>query len=258
MHHLLSVGVILLATVAQAVGVAWKNLDDVNRVGGRKASEGYLQGKVVLVCREASMLSRMETVWQSFKTKPFVLIGAAEKSDPSCTFPQYGGAGLAVSEPSAPFYVVGETGQVVYKGEDANQATEAVVTALTDLESPRSEYQWRSFFDFELKHLPAHAYLRYEAFKKKHPDAAKEYADRVTELRAVKDVDKVATLVRLARQAKDAKPFGPKEKAKQVRFVKGLKSTISKYAALKDCADERLAREAKNALADLKWTAAAL
>ena len=46
------------------------------------ASEGYLCGKVVLVdrwgfrcppCR--ALLPRVEEIWQSFKTKPFVVLG---------------------------------------------------------------------------------------------------------------------------------------------------------------------------------------
>ena len=239
-----------------AFGGVWRNLDDENRLGGRKTSEGYLLGKVVLVCKDAEQMSRMETVWQSFKSKPFVLIGAGKKNA-ACTFPMYSGAGLAADEPDTPFYVVGETGKVVYKGADDRAAVEAVVTALTDMEAPRSLGQWKALLDFELEKLPAHAYLRFSAFKKKFPAAAKEYDEKIRNLRAVKDVDKVAKLVNLAKQAKDMREFGPKKKALQAKFVKNVKGSIAAYAELKDCEDPRLAQEAKNSLADLQWTYAA-
>ena len=246
---------LLAATFAvSAFGSVWRNLDDENRQGGRKTSEGYLLGKVVLVCRDAAQMPRMETVWQSFKSKPFVLIGAGKEKNASCTFPMYSGAGLAADEPDTPLYVVGGTGKVVYKGADDRAATEEVVTALTDMESPRSLGQWKAMLDFELEKLPAHAYLRFSAFKKKFPAAAREYDAKIKDLRAVKDVDKVAKLVNLAKQAKDMREFGPKKKMQQAKFVKNVKSSISTYAALKDCEDPRLAQEAKNSLADLQWT----
>lgn len=255
----LAVGVILaMALATQAAGVGWRNLDEANRLGGRKASEGYLQGKVVLVYKGGGHMARMEAVWQSFKSKSFVLIGAGREKNAACTFPMYEGAGLAADEPGTSFYVVSETGKVVYKGEDERQATESVVTALTDLDSPRSSLQWREFLNFELENLPAHAYLRFAEFKRKYPAEAKGYEGKVKELRAVKGVDKVADLVRFAKQAKDTKVFDPKKQSMKAKFAQSVKAAISKYAALKDVEDPRLAQEAKNSLADLKWALAAL
>lgn len=244
---------------AQAAGVGWKNVGAEDQLGGRKTSEGYLQGKVVLVCRQSDLMQRLETVWQSFKKKPLVIIGACDTKDPACTFPMYKGAGLSSGEPATPIYVVGATGKVVYKGADDRLATEAIVSALTDLESPRSLVQWKEFLDFELENLPAHAYLRVAAFKKKFPSAAKEYDSKVIELRKIKNVDKIAKLVSLAKSAKDVRDFGPKKKMLQAKFAKTVKDSISKNASLvAACEDARLQQEAKNALADLKWAAAEL
>ena len=256
MKTILVLGVAIFASVADAAGVGWKNIEAANQLGGRKASEGYLQGKVVMVYKGGDQMARMEQVWQSFKTKSFVLVGAGAEKDAACTFPQYRGAGLAADEPSEPIYVVGATGKVLYKGGDERAATESVVMALTDLDAPRSLAQWKEFLDFEFANLPAHAYVRFAAFKKKFPSAAKGYADKVLELRAVKNVDKVAKLVALAKQAKDMKDLGPKKKMQQAKMVKAVKAAIPKYKPLlKDIADERLLQEAKNALADLTWKA---
>lgn len=253
MKTTLLIGIGLVAALAQA-GVDWKNLGAENQLGGRKTSVGYLTGKVVMVCKDASQAPRMEAVWQSFKSKPFVLIGAWEKKADACTFPMYGGAGLAEGEPETPFYVVGETGKVVYKGSDERMATEAVVTALTDRDSPRSLAQWKELLDFEFENLPGHAYNRMAAFKRKYPSSAKEYDAKVKELRALKGVDKVAKLIALAKQAKDVREFGPKKKMQQDKFVKNVKAAISKNASLKDEVDPKLLQEVKNSLADLKWT----
>lgn len=86
MKTVLLIGIVSVAALAQA-GVGWKNLEAENQLGGRKTSAGYLQGKVVMVCKDAGQASRMEAVWQSFKSKPFVLIGAWEKKADACTFP---------------------------------------------------------------------------------------------------------------------------------------------------------------------------
>ena len=80
MKTLFFAGVAAAASLAQAV--EWKNVDADHYLGGRKASEGYLQGKVVLVDRWGAhcppcraLLPRVEKLWQSFKTKPLVVLG---------------------------------------------------------------------------------------------------------------------------------------------------------------------------------------
>ena len=273
--------------VAMTVGAAlsagaveWKNVDEAHYLAGRKCSEGYLRGKVVLVdrwglkcppCR--ALLPRVEEIWTSFKTKPFVVLGGhcegwgaadgvkALVAEKGLTYPVYEGAGLAVGEPqfdAIPFlYVVDETGKVVYLGRDEKTATQAVVQALTDLESPRNLAQWKRFLDFEIEMLPGRAYLRMEEFSKKFPKEAKEYAAKFKALKAVPDVKKLAELVAFAKKAKDPRVFGPKDKAKKAKYVQLLKGGLSKFASLRESKDPRVAQEAKNSLADITWTLAA-
>ena len=267
----------MAASLAQAV--EWKNVDAEHYLGGRKASAGYLQGKVVLVDRWGAkcppcraLLPQLEDVWQSFKTKQFVILGghckgwgSAEEvkaliEENKLTYPVYEGAALAVGEPkfdAIPFlYVVDETGKVVYMGHDERNARQAIVTALTDMDAPRNLAQWRRFLDFELETLPGRAYLRMLEFRKKFPQEAKEYAAKFGELEKVPDVKKLADLVAFAKRAKDPRVFTAREQAKQQKFEMMVKDAIVKYETLKESADPRVAQEAKNALADLKWTQA--
>ena len=262
-------------------GVAWRNVDQDNYLAGRKASEGYLQGKVVLVdrwglgcppCRR--LLPRVEEVWRSFRTKPFVVLGGHCRGwgdadgirklakDLGLTYPIYEDAGLAVDEPrfsGIPFlYVVDETGKVLYKGHNERVATETVVQALTDMESPKSLEQWKRFLDFELENLPGRALLRLEEFKKKFPAEAKGYAEKEKALKAIPDIKKLSELVDFAKKAKDMRAFDAKKSAQRQRFQKLVKDAISgtKYDSLLESSDPRVVQEAKNSLADLKWTAA--
>ena len=261
----------------------WKNLNEDHHLAGRKTSAGYLRGKVVLVdrwgvkcppCRK--LLPEVEHIWQSFKTKPFVVLGghvagwgdkdgvAALVKENGLTYPIYEDAGLA-DEPgfdAIPFlYVVDETGKVLYRGHDIKKATEVVVTALTDLEAPKSVAQWKRFLDFELENLPGRAYLRIQAAKKDKKFAAelkKSYAAKEKELLAIPDVKKLAELVDFARKAKDMRTFSKKQRSQQSRYEGMVKSAASsdKYKKLLASDDPRVVQEAKNALADIKWTAA--
>ena len=272
----------LAALSVDAGAVGWRNVDEAHHLGGRKASEGYLKGKVVLVDRWGAkcppcraMLPQVEQIWQSFKTKPFVVLGvhcagwggadAVRQlvEENHLTYPVYEDAGLAEGEPqfdSIPFlYVVDETGKVVYKGRSDRNATQAVVTALTDMDAPRDIRQWRRFLDFELKELPGRAYLRLDEFRKKFPAEAKaEYSEAARELAKVPDIKKLAELVKFAKQAKDMRAFNEKQKDKRQKFKRMIESALSKYDSLRDSPDARVAQEAKNAIADLKWTQAAL
>ena len=276
-----SVVLVLLSFVLLSAGaVEWRNVDEEHRLAGRRASAGYLQGKVVLVVRwgaknEASkaLLPRIEELWSSFKSKPFVILGGhvggwggaeavrAAVEEKGVTFPVYEDAGLAVNEPvfeEPPFlYVVDETGKFIYRGKDDRLMTQAVVQALTDLESPRSLRQWRRYLDCEFANLPAHAYLRLKAFKAKFPKEAEEYLPKARELVKIDRLKKVADLVEFAQRAKDAPKFGPTEQAKREKYEALVKGVLESCAPLRDVADLRLAQEAKNALADLTWAAAA-
>jgi len=261
--------------------VEWRNLDSANYLAGRKASEGYLRGKVVLVNRwevrdqqSLAMLPQIEQIWQSFKTKPFVVIGSRCKGRGSLdeitqivkenglTYPMYEDAGLAYGEPGfdkPPFiYVVDCTGKVIYRGTDERKATQAVVVALTDMAAPRNVGQWKKFLDFELKELPGHASVRLGEFREKFPEEAKKYDAAAAELAKVPQIKGLVELVKFARQAKDMRPFGEKQTAQRERFAKKLDRAIKKFAPLAQSSDPRVAQEAKNAIADLKWTRAGL
>ena len=274
---LLSFGAVCLAGALQAV--EWKNVDADHYRGGRKASSGYLQGKVVLVdrwgvgcppCR--ALLPRVEALWKSFKSKPFVVLGGhcagwgdAEGikkliDQNGLTYPMYEDAGLAQGEPSfnaIPFlYVVDETGRVVSSGHDERDATQAVVTALTDMESPRSIDQWRRFLDYEIDNLPGRAYLRLKEFNKKHPAEAKEYVPKAKALLSLPKIKDLADLVALAKECKDSALKTPNEKR---QFPAKIKAALRKYSPLaKNLSDPRMVQEAKNSLADLKWAQADL
>ena len=271
---------IVLAALA-ASGVEWKNVDAEHYLGGRKASAGYLQGKVVLVCRWGlkfqkcrKMLPQLEEVWQGFKSKPFVLLcghckGCGETAEirkfideQGVSCPVYEGAGLGVGEPhydTVPvLYVADETGRVIYAGHNEQTARQAVVTALTDMEAPRSLAQYKRFLDHELKDLPGHAWLRMEEFRKKFPLEAKAYAGPFRRLATVPDVKALAELVAFARTAKDHPVIGAKEQVKMAKLKKSMEDALRKYASLKESSDPRVVQEAKNALADIKWTMADL
>jgi len=272
---------VFLLVSGMAGAVEWKNVDAAHHLGGRKASGGYLQGKVVLDCRwsptvasSREMLQRLEGIWRSFKTKPFVVLGGSCEetgtmeeakglvAESRVTFPVYAGAALGGGEPAfteTPFlYVVDETGKVVYLGKEDRNATQAIVMALTDMESPRDLKQWRRFLDFELEVLPGRAYLRADEFRKKYPAEAKTYLAKFKELTSIPDVRKLAEFVAFARKAKDMQAFDAKAEAKKRAFAKTVRDAISKYASLAEAEDPRVAQEAKNALADLKWTLAAI
>ena len=259
MKATLSVLLLTLGLASPLFGVDWVNVDEDHYIAGRKCSSGYLRGKVVLVCRDAALSQRMEEVWTSFKTKPFVLVGSFAMKDKNLSFPVYSGAALAENSPERPFFVVDEIGRVRYMGADERRATEIVVTLLTDMEAPKSEAQARQFLDYELENLPGQAYNRYQDFKKRFPAAAKAYAEKYDELVKIPDVKKLAELVRFAKAAKDARAFNPKKaRLQKSRLVSKIKDAISKYAPLKESENPLVMQEAKNALADLAWAKAAL
>ena len=275
---LIFAGAVAAALIAPAV--EWRNVDAEHYLGGRKASAGYLQGKVVLVDRWGAkcppcraLLPRTEELWQSFKAKPFVVLGGHCKGWGDAeevkaliganrlTYPVYEEAGLAVGEPmydGIPFlYVVDETGKVVYRGHDERAATQAVVTALTDMEAPRGVEQWKCFLDYELDRLPCRGYLRLREFRRQFPQEVKAYEQKAKELLAIPDLKRMAELVEFAKKAKDPPVFGPKDAAKRAKYQKLVEDVISNCESFKDHPDPRVAQEAKNAIADLKWTQAA-
>lgn len=148
-----------LMLAVQAAG--WKGLEEANYYSGPKLTEADLAGKVVLVdcwgvncgpCKQ--LLPSMEKIWNSFKSKPFVLIGAhwqgrqPEKvaelvKANKLTYPIYDRAGVA-NEPKFAglpfFYVVDHRGKIVFQGDGVKgtdrEAIEAIVNALGEIGAP--------------------------------------------------------------------------------------------------------------------------
>ncbi len=272
---LAAAGATALAASAQ---VEWRNLDDRHRLSGRKLSEGYMLGKVVLVdrwgakcppCRK--LLPQMEVIWQSFKTRSFVLLGghcegwgsAATVKDLvreySLTYPVYEGGALAKDEPvfnGIPFlYVVDPRGKVVYRGRDERLATDHVVGLLARWETPDKLADWKNVLDFEFENLPGKALRRYDEFRKKFPLEAEKYA---TPARALAKLPGIEELKKLEAIVANLRDYQPKDRQQQAALVARIGQTLAKYAHLKQSGDPQIAREAKNALADLTWIRADL
>ena len=149
----------VLATAGVVQAMNWTGLGEENHYSGQKLTEESLAGKVVMVdewgfrcppCR--ALLPRMEQLWQSFKSKPFVLVGSHRQGhrpdevkalidEHKLTYPIYDRFGLADGEPDngggIPFiYVVNHRGKVVYSGRSERDATQAVVEAITKVGMP--------------------------------------------------------------------------------------------------------------------------
>ncbi len=154
MKKILAMVLALGAAVAAQAGT-WNGLTEENWISGPKLTEADLAGKVVLVDEWGvgcpiciAMLPNIQSLWSSFSSKPFVIIGshrqgrAADKLSEcikkhKLTYPIYQWAGLN-GEPGngggLPFlYVVNHRGKIVYTGRSHPEATEAIVNALGEL-----------------------------------------------------------------------------------------------------------------------------
>lgn len=152
--------VILVFCAYSLLAVGWSGLKESNYYSGPKLTESDLAGKVVLVdcwgvhcppCR--ALLPRMEALWKSLKSKPFMLVGnhcQGRKPDEvkalveanNLTYPIYDWFGLAEGAPSfrgLPFlYVVDHRGKVVYSGHDMAEVEAAIQKALKEIGAPES------------------------------------------------------------------------------------------------------------------------
>lgn len=235
--------------------VTWTNIDNGHYIAGRKCSVGYLKGKVALVCRDKTLAARMEEIWTSFKTKPFVLIGSYDEAPKDVSYPVYRDVRLVERVFEEPVFIVDATQVVRFRGRDDRRATESLVTLLTDMEMPKTEKQWRKFLDYEFAELPGRACLRYADCLKSQPALAKEYEERYEALVATPDVKNLVELVRFSRGVKDLRSIKPEKRA---LLKEKIESVVEKYASLKGSADPKVVQEAKNALADLAWVKAGI
>ena len=285
-----SVAVCAVIAFAQtAFGLEWRNITPETRVSGRMVSPGYLQGKVVLLdCRDyadasnADALQRLQNVWRTYASKPFVVLGchtgqsnraAAAKlaSRLGITYPVYEGAYISGEDedgqpPARLVVVVDATAtRIVYSGKDDRQATGVCGDAIFSAKRPSGPNQWKRILDYEVKCLPGSAYLRMKdlgtskndlkELAQKYPEDMKRYVKAFAEYKKSNEVKKLAELVAAARLLKDRDPT-----AKNTRkFTKAdLARLEAKYASLKSSEDPRIAQEAKNCLYDIQCVKATL
>lgn len=152
MKRLVLLAVLLVVGQVQAEAV-WKNLTPDNYLSGPQIAPTNLLGKVVLVewwgincpvCK--TFLPHMEKLWQTYKEKPFVLIGSHRQGKEiqaiqnlaeqyNLTYPIYQGAGLQ-GEPGSygiPFlYIVNHRGRVLYKGFEQQAVINTIERAIKD------------------------------------------------------------------------------------------------------------------------------
>ena len=129
----------------------WYGFEDANWLSGKKITDAVFKKRVALVyvwaeddAESVELLSRVQDIWSSFKSKPFVTVGvhrgaSAERakkilSKRRVTFPVYSAAGhgrVRLPETGPYLAVVDHRGRIVYRGRSDRSATEAVVTAVT-------------------------------------------------------------------------------------------------------------------------------
>ena len=236
--------------------VEWKNLDNDHHLGGRIASSGYLRGKIVMVdCRDygdkkgLDTMLRLQEIWSSFKTKPFVLVGshrgAALASEPS-----------EASEADGGFiYVVDIRGTVIYRGNDDRSAVSAVASSILAMKNPQTQKQWEYLLDFDLDVLPGRALNGLKEYRRAFPEDFKDYEQVYKELSEDKDIQRLAKLEEFSQQVKDSDRNDKSSKRAQ---ASRLREAIKKFEPLKTCADPFCAQEAKNCIADIVWALAAI
>ena len=252
----------------------WTNLTPENRIGGRMVSAGYLKGKVVMIdCRDYAAKTRdnveamqyFQTVWTSYKTKPFVLIGshcggsqkvaAAISGRAGVTYPIYIEAKVNGEVPGFVYVYDSTLQKLLYKGKDPREAVGVVGSAIMAATTPMTQAQFEFLLDWEVENLPGQAYNRFKEYKKKFPKESKKYDEQIKTLLKNSEVAKLAKLVSLAESVKDRDPNA--KNAKKLTAA-SLEGAIKNYEPLKESSDENIVQEAKNALAELKWVAATL
>lgn len=148
-----------MAALCASAAPKWKNLDDKSHLFGEKISSEDLLGKVVLVYywdvseeNSLRLLTDVEKVWNSFKTKKFRVVGnyvgkddvakvkaAAEKH--KVTFPVYRRFTLDPDPKpgKSPFFcVVNHRGTALYTGGGSKEGIEKVVDAISSIGMPVS------------------------------------------------------------------------------------------------------------------------
>ena len=255
----------------------WRNISPSTRIGGRMVSPGYLVGKIVLLdCRDygdpaqVEKLKTLQSVWATYKTKPFVLLGShrgsagADKvkevmAKAGVTYPVYRDAGLTTGEVDGYkeiVYLVNSINlRVEYKGPDIHKAQGGISSLILAEAVPPGPQYYKALLRFELEHMPGKAYLRLKAFRENHPKEAARFNDDWLKLSTDDDVRELAQLVEISRLVKDR----DRTTATSKRITPGMiEDAIDRYSPLKSNKNPAFAQEAKNALAELKWAAASI
>lgn len=264
----------------------WRNITPESRITGRMVSPGYLKGKVVLLdCRDYAEKTKenvegiryLQSVWTSYKTKPFILLGShagraksafaarfAERA--GATYPVYREAEVSAAEEGAMtpeksvtsgrVYVFDSTlRKRLYAGTNLREAAGVVANAIMAATTPIAPAQYEYLLDWEIDNLPGQALNRLKEFRKKFPAEARKYSEAWTRLSKNDEVVKLSKLVSLVDDIKDRDPNSKNAKKLSAAIVGDL---MEKYSALKDSKDANVVQEAKNALAELKWVQATL
>lgn len=260
-----------IASLLAAAAIGWSGVSPENHLGGRPASPGYLQGKVILLdCRDYAVATndtiRLEQLWRTFKAKPFVVVGSHLGSSAAAarsaiarfgvSYPVYAGARLAAKdyEPVDGYYtVVNASGLVVVKTRDLHRAEAAVVTAIANDASPGTVKLMRRYLDYELAVLPGKAYNRLKDFRRRFPREAAAYDAEWDRLDSNDEACRLARLEDVVRQVRDS------DERRRGAFTKAkVAELIAAYEDLRKSKDPLVMQEAKNCIAELKWAAASL
>lgn len=260
----------MVLSLVFAAALGWSAVTPDNLLGGRPASAGYLQGKVILIdCRDYACLKDippdLETLWKAYKSKPFVLVGShlgargeeakAALAEAHVSYPVYAGAAVEGQKPpeAGVMTVIDAAGRTVVRTRDLHRAEEALVSAIAAEAAPSSAAAYRRYVDYELSVLPGKAYNRLKEFRQRFPSAATAYDEAWDRLELREEVTRLAKLERLTRQVKDM------DERRAMKVDRALvERIIAAYEDLKTSADPLVVQETKNCIAELKWAAATM
>lgn len=285
---ILTVALVAATTVVSAA-YEWENIKPEAKLGGRMMSAGYLRGKVVLLDRrdygsmsQAAAIKQLQSIWATYKTKPFVVLGSHHGSSSKekveetlkklgVTYPVYNDVRLikpdaneqelaimqAAWEKTEPTITIVDATckRKLYVGKDDRASQGVVGSALMATSTPPGAKQYQFLLDYEIEMLPGRAFLRLKEFRERFPREAAKYAADWERMSEDNEIKKLAKLVELSRLVKDRDRT---TKTAQRITPEMLEKAIEKYAELKQSKNPNIAQEAKNALADIKWSEATL
>ena len=279
----------IVIAAASPAAYEWENIGPSSKIGGRMISAGYLRGKVVLLDRRdyglpenAAAIRQLQSIWVSYKTKPFVVIGShhgessREKVEENLktigvTYPVYDDVRLSKpdateqeleimqaawgkTEPS--IIVVDSTlRRKLYSGRDERSAQGVIGSALMAISTPPGPKQYQFLLDWEIPNLPGRAFIRLKEYRERFPKEAAKFDAEFERMRSDNEIKRLAKLVELSRLVKD-RDRSSKKSARITPEI--LEKAIEKYIDLKQSDNPNVAQEAKNAIADIKWSEATL